>query len=32
MYTDYKKYPKLAKLPNDVGQALGMLEKSKNVK
>jgi glutamine synthetase len=29
MYTDYKKYPKLAKLPNDVGQALGMLEKSK---
>jgi glutamine synthetase len=29
MYTDYKKYPKLAKLPNDVGQALNMLEKSK---
>ena len=29
MYKDYKKYPKLKKLPNDVNQAISMLQKSK---
>jgi glutamine synthetase len=29
MYKDYKKYPKLKKLPNDVSQAISMLQKSK---
>ena len=31
MYTDYKKYPKLKKLPNDIGQALKLLESSKSL-
>ena len=30
MYTDHKKYPKLPKLPNDINQALSMLQKSKS--
>jgi glutamine synthetase len=29
MYKDYKKYPKLKKLPNDINQAISMLQKSK---
>ena len=31
MYTDYKKYPNLKKLPNDVNQAIKMLENSKSL-
>ena len=31
MYTDYKKYPKLKKLPNDVGQAIKLLENSRSL-
>ena len=31
MYTDHKKYPKLPKLPNDINQALLMLQKSKSL-
>jgi len=31
MYTDYKKYPNLKKLPNDVSQAIKMLENSKSL-
>ena len=31
MYTDYKKYSKLKKLPNDIGQALKLLENSKSL-
>ena len=31
MYTDHKKYPKLPKLPNDINQALSMLQKSKSL-
>ena len=29
MYTDYKKYPNLKKLPNEISQAIKMLEKNK---
>ena len=29
MYEDYKKYPKLKKLPNDINQAIAMLQNSK---
>ncbi len=29
MYEDYKKYPKLKKLPNDISQAINMLQNSK---
>ena len=29
MYEDYKKYPKLKKLPNDINQAIDMLQNSK---
>jgi len=29
MYEDYKKYPKLKKLPNDISQAISMLQNSK---
>ncbi len=29
MYEDYKKYPKLKKLPNDINQAINMLQNSK---
>ncbi len=29
MYQDYKKYPKLKKLPNDINQAINMLQNSK---
>ncbi len=29
MYEDYKKYPKLKKLPNDINQAISMLQNSK---
>ena len=29
MYKDYKKYPNLKKLPNDIRQAISMLQKSK---
>ena len=29
MYKDFKKYPKLKKLPNDISQAIKMLQKSK---
>ena len=29
MYKDFKKYPKLKKLPNDINQAISMLQKSK---
>tara|TARA_Y100001958_G_C20830964_1_gene281758 strand:- start:350 stop:583 length:234 start_codon:yes stop_codon:yes gene_type:complete len=32
MYTDYKKYPNLKKLPNDVNQAIRLLENSKSLK
>ena len=32
MYTDYKKYPNLKKLPNDINQAIRMLENSKSLK
>ena len=32
MYTDYKKYPNLKKLPNDIIQAIRLLEKSKSLK
>ena len=28
MYTDYKKYPNLAKLPNNISDALNMLSNS----
>ena len=31
MYTDYKRYPNLKKLPNDVNQAIKMLEISKSL-
>ena len=31
MYTDYKKYSNLKKLPNDIGQALKLLENSKSL-
>ena len=31
MYTDHKKYPKLPKPPNDINQALSMLQKSKSL-
>ena len=31
MYTDHKKYPKLPKLPNDINQALSMLQRSKSL-
>ncbi|MDC1192311.1 type III glutamate--ammonia ligase [Candidatus Pelagibacter ubique] len=31
MYTDHKKYPKLPKLPNDINQALSMLQKNKSL-
>ena len=30
-YEDYKKYPKLKKLPNDINQAINMLQKSKSL-
>ena len=29
MYEDYKKYPKLKKLPNDINQAINMLQNNK---
>ena len=29
MYTDYKKYPNLKKLPNDISQAIKMLDQNK---
>ena len=32
MYTDYKKYSNLKKLPNDIIQAIRLLEKSKSLK
>ena len=31
MYEDFKKYPNLKKLPNDINQAIVMLEKSKSL-
>ena len=31
MYEDFKKYPNLKKLPNDIEQAIKMLEKSKSL-
>jgi len=31
MYEDYKKYPKLKKLPNDINQAINMLNSSKSL-
>ncbi len=31
MYEDYKKYPNLKKLPNDINEAILMLEKSKSL-
>ena len=31
MYKDYKKYPTLKKLPNDIKQAISMLQKSKTL-
>ena len=31
MYKDYKKYPNLKKLPNDIKQAISMLQKSKTL-
>ena len=31
MYEDYKKYPKLKKLPNDINQAINMLQNSKTL-
>ena len=31
MYEDYKKYPNLKKLPNDINEAISMLEKSKSL-
>ena len=31
MYEDYKKYPNLKKLPNDINEAITMLEKSKTI-
>ena len=31
MYEDYKKYPKLKKLPNDINQAMNMLKNSKSL-
>ena len=31
MYKDYKKYPILKKLPNDINQAISMLQKSKSL-
>ena len=31
MYEDYKKYPKLKKLPNDINQAINMLKNSKSL-
>ncbi len=32
MYTDYKKYPNLKKLPNDINQAIKLLENNKSLK
>ena len=32
MYTDYKQYPDLAKLPDDLEQSLEKLNESKNIK
>ena len=32
MYTDYKNYPNLKKLPNEIQGALGFLENSKELK
>jgi len=31
MYEDYKKYPKLKKLPNDINEAINMLKSSKSL-
>ena len=31
MYTDYKKYPNLKKLPNDINQAIKILENSNSL-
>ena len=31
MYEDYRKYPNLSKLPNDINEAITMLEKSKTI-
>ncbi len=31
MYEDYKKYPRLKKLPNDINQAINMLKNSKSL-
>jgi len=31
MYEDYKKYPKLKKLPNDINEAINMLKNSKSL-
>ena len=31
MYKEYKKYPNLKKLPNDINQAISMLQKSKSL-
>ena len=31
MYEDYKKYPNLKKLPNDINEAITMLEKSNTI-
>ena len=31
MYEDYRKYPKLKKLPNDINQAINMLKNSKSL-
>ena len=31
MYTDFKKYPKLKKLPNVIDQAINLLENSKSL-
>ena len=30
MYKDYKKYPKLKKLPNDINQAISIASKKAN--
>ena len=32
MYTDYKQYPDLAKLPDDLEESLDRLNESKNIK
>ena len=32
MYTDYKQYPDLAKLPDDLEQSLDRLNESRNIK